>query len=151
MFRLDKFMATKKIKHMADNHSTEFSAIIPQGMKIIGDVELNETSLIVEGSIEGSIKQFGSSSVTLQKEASVTGSIYADVVTINGARIISTINAKRVTLAKNAHVDGDITYDELSIELGSVMNGKLLLLNKSVPFIPLTNKIFDDNIDSLAN
>lgn len=110
---------------------SSFSGIVPADMQIIGDVVIEDgVVLVVDGKVHGSIKQpvpvpgtRALTSVTLSKNASVTGSIEAEFVTVIGARLNCNITAKQIILTKNARVKGNLNYETLAIELGCKVDG----------------------------
>ena len=53
----------------------------------------------------------------------VRGDIVSESVLVNG-RVEGSIRARKVQLAKNAHVQGDITHQSLAVEMGAVFEGQ---------------------------
>jgi len=58
---------------------------------------------------------------------SVEGSIQAESIDCRG-RVTGSITAQQVRLYGAAHVDGDITHDQLTIETGAYFQGRSLKL-----------------------
>lgn len=129
MFSLPTF------KKSSSSDFSEFTAIIPEGMTVLGNIELDcGESLIVEGQVKGSITQPPSvaegkgAKVTLQKLAKVSGSISVDIVVVNGAHLVSSIDAQDVLISNNGRVEGNITYARLGIEQGCIVTGSLAVI-----------------------
>lgn len=85
---------------------TELS--IEGNLKSAGDIEVQGT---VKGDIEGK-------SVTVEREAQVSGSIHAESLTISGA-VDGQIEASSVTLTSTAKVTGDLLHRTLAVEAGA--------------------------------
>jgi len=84
---------------------------------IIGDGELH-----VDGVVRGDIKV---AKLTIGESGCVEGSIMAEAVE-NRGRIIGTVTAKQVRLYASAYVDGDITHEQLAMEIGAFFQGRSL-------------------------
>lgn len=75
----------------------------------------------IDGRIEGDI----ACKSIVQGEASViVGSIEAESVRIAG-HVAGAISAREVTVLKSARIEGDVTYDTLTIEQGAQLEGRL--------------------------
>ncbi len=85
---------------------TELS--IEGNLKSAGDIEVHGK---VKGDIEGK-------SVTVDREAQVSGSIHADALTVSGA-VDGQIEATSVTLTSTAKVTGDLLHRTLAVEAGA--------------------------------
>ena len=70
--------------------------------------------------------------LTLGETGHVEGSIQAESVDIRG-RVIGSITAKQVRLHGAAHVDGDITHEQLSVETGAFFQGRSLKFQRPAP------------------
>ena len=69
--------------------------------------------------------------------AELEGAVEAASVEVRG-RVMGSITARQVRLAPSARVEGDITYEQLCIELGAQFEGKCIR-NKSTPAaVPLS-------------
>ena len=99
------------------------ASIVAEGVRIKGDV-LSEGDLHLDGAIEGDVRV---SHLTVGETGAVSGTIQADSIEIRG-RVTGTIAARQVRLWATAHVDGDISHTELSIEAGAHFEGRSLTL-----------------------
>jgi len=84
---------------------------------IIGDGELH-----VDGVVRGDLKV---AKLTIGETGCVEGSIMSETVE-NRGRVIGTITAKQVRLYASAYVDGDITHEQLAMEIGAFFQGRSL-------------------------
>lgn len=78
--------------------------------------------LHLDGRIIGDVKV---SRLTVGESGSVQGSIDADTVDIRG-RLTGSIRAKVVRLAASAHVEADVTHEQMSVDLGAHFQGRLM-------------------------
>jgi cytoskeletal protein CcmA (bactofilin family) len=53
----------------------------------------------------------------------VRGDVVSESVTVHG-RVEGSVRARKVMLARNAHVLGDIVHQSLSVEMGAVFEGQ---------------------------
>ncbi len=96
-------------------------SIIGTSMKVSGDLN-SEGAVQVEGEIEGDIH---CAEVTVGPEAHVRGHIHADTANVHG-NVNGEIRARKVVLSATARVLGDIVHEELAIEAGAYVEGKML-------------------------
>jgi len=84
--------------------------------------------LRVDGRVRGNItaQGDGSSMVVVSEQGSVDGSIDVPHIAINGVVNGNLKSSGAVELQANARVSGDVTYKSLRMELGAVVNGKLV-------------------------
>lgn len=75
----------------------------------------------VDGRIEGDI---ACKSIVQGEASEVVGSIAAESVRIAG-HVAGAIAAREVTVLKTARIEGDVTYDVLTIEQGAQIEGRL--------------------------
>jgi cytoskeletal protein CcmA (bactofilin family) len=95
------------------------TSVIAANFQIVGNLSCNDT-LNVEGMVEGNIECH---SLALGETGTVKGEVRADTVAIKGT-FSGAINARVVTLARSAKVNGDITASEtLGIEPGAEFDG----------------------------
>jgi cytoskeletal protein CcmA (bactofilin family) len=95
------------------------TSVIAANFQIVGNLSCNDT-LNVEGMVEGNIECH---SLALGETGTVKGEVRADTVAIKGT-FSGAINARVVTLARSAKVNGDIIASEtLGIEPGAEFDG----------------------------
>jgi cytoskeletal protein CcmA (bactofilin family) len=87
-----------------------------------GDVELH-----IDGAVRGDVRV---SRLSIGETGSVEGSIQAESVDCRG-RVTGSITAQQVRLYGAAHVDGDITHDQLTVETGAYFQGRSLKLPRA--------------------
>ncbi|MBI4183812.1 MAG: polymer-forming cytoskeletal protein [Proteobacteria bacterium] len=93
-------------------------SIISADMRITGDL-VSEGEIQVDGTVDGDIK---CERLTIGENASVTGEVVAEDVTILGT-VTGQIRARAVLLAKTSRVSGDVVHDTLAIESGAYIEG----------------------------
>jgi cytoskeletal protein CcmA (bactofilin family) len=87
-----------------------------------GDVELH-----IDGAVRGDVRV---SRLSIGETGSVEGSVQAESVDCRG-KVIGAITAPQVRLYSAAHVDGDVTHDQLTIEAGAFFQGRSLKLPRA--------------------
>ena len=113
------------MKSMASPGGT-FSVIGPD-VTIRGDIEAS-VDLHVDGKVIGNI----SCASLVQGESSrVEGEIKAESARLSG-EVQGTIEVRNLVVLKTAQIDGDVSYDTLTIEQGASVDGR---------FAPLRDKV----------
>lgn len=105
------------------------TTLIAGGTSVHGDIHF-AGRLYVSGAVMGKITSDEGVSATLivDEAGSVEGDIQAAHVVIAG-RIDGNVTAmERMEVASTARVRGDLSYKDLAVELGSMVNGKLLCM-----------------------
>lgn len=114
----------------ADNsrRGPKIASLIAQDLVIDGDLS-GEIELHVDGSIRGDVKV---QRLTIGETGSIEGSVEAEVVDCRG-RVIGAISAQQVRLYGAAHVEGDITHEQLTMETGAYFQGRSLKFQRPQP------------------
>lgn len=100
------------------NNSATFS-VIGTDVTIKGDIEAS-ADLHVDGTVVGDL----TCSALVQGEASlIEGAIMADNARLSG-HVKGTISAKQLVVLKSARIEGDVSYETLTIEQGAAVNGR---------------------------
>jgi cytoskeletal protein CcmA (bactofilin family) len=103
--------------HPVANGAT-FSVIGPD-VTIRGDIEAS-ADLHVDGKVVGDV----SCAALVQGEKSlIEGAITAERARLSG-QVRGTITARELVVLKTARIEGDVTYETLTIEQGAAVNGK---------------------------
>jgi len=102
---------------MASNSST-FSVIGPD-VVIKGDIEAS-ADLHVDGTINGDIK---CASLVQGEASTIEGSIDAERARLSG-KVKGTITARELVVLKSARIEGDVSYETLTIEQGAAVDGR---------------------------
>lgn len=119
-------------------------SLIGPGTRIEGDVTFSG-GLRVDGHIKGNVVAAGDqpSTLVLSDQAKIEGEIRVSHVVVNGA-VIGPLHAREyLELQGKSRVTGDVHYKTLEIQLGAVVEGKLVYQNgensdKVVAFKPAT-------------
>ena len=93
-------------------------SLLSTDLKITGDL-VSQGELQVDGQIDGDIR---TDVLIVGETAQINGEISADTVRVHGY-VTGQIKARSVSLAKSAHVLGDILHESLSIEQGASLEG----------------------------
>ena len=95
-------------------------SVIASDVKITGNIS-SGNDVQINGLVEGDV-QCGQ--LAIGEGGKVIGKINAEAVTLAGA-VEGPISATKVELLATAQVTGDVSYQELRIELGARISGKL--------------------------
>ncbi len=90
--------------------------IVGQGLRII-----TRGTLQVEGKIEGDVV---GNEVIIGEQGHVTGVVSANTVVVHGA-VAGTVKGLVVTLKSSARVDGDVHHQQLSVDQGAHLEGRV--------------------------
>ena len=102
----------------AMSNGSTFSVIGPD-VTIRGDMEAS-VDLHVDGRVLGDI----SCASLVQGEGSeIEGAVTAERARLSG-RVKGTIAARELVILKTARIDGDVSYETLTIEQGAAVNGR---------------------------
>jgi cytoskeletal protein CcmA (bactofilin family) len=85
--------------------------------------------LQIDGSIKGDVRV---GRLIVGETGAVEGNVSADYVEVRG-RIVGAVSGKQVKLVATAYVDGDITAEQLSIDIGAYFQGRVLQGRREAP------------------
>ncbi len=104
-------------------------SLIGAGTRIVGDVHFTG-GLRVDGEIDGSIIATPGkpSTLVLSEHARVNGEVNVTHLVVNGEVTGPVSVAEYLELQSKAKVTGDVHYKTLEIQLGAVVEGKLIHL-----------------------
>lgn len=108
---------------------SRIDSLIGAGTRIVGDVHFTG-GLRVDGEIDGSIIATPGkpSTLVLSEHARVNGEVNVTHLVVNG-EVTGPVNvAEYLELQSKAKVTGDVHYKTLEIQLGAVVEGKLIHL-----------------------
>ena len=97
------------------------ASLIAENMTLEGGLS-GDGELQVDGTVRGDVRV---SKVTIGEAGQVEGSVQAEAIEIRG-RVVGEVTAKQVRLYNTAHVDGDITHEQLAMETGAFFQGRSL-------------------------
>jgi cytoskeletal protein CcmA (bactofilin family) len=119
---------------------SRIDCLIGTGTTIEGDISFTG-GLRVDGHVRGSVVAADgkSSTLVLSEQAQIEGEIRVSHVVINGTVVGPVHAAEYIELQAKANVTGDVYYKTLEIQLGAVLQGRLVYQNdgkseKVVPF-----------------
>jgi cytoskeletal protein CcmA (bactofilin family) len=104
-------------------------SLVGAGTRIVGDVSFTG-GLRVDGEIKGSVIADPSkpSTLVLSEQARVDGEIKVTHLVVNGTVVGPVHVAEYLELQSKAKVTGDVHYRTLEIQLGAIVEGKLIHL-----------------------
>jgi cytoskeletal protein CcmA (bactofilin family) len=85
--------------------------------------------LQIDGQVKGDVKV---GRLIVGETGAVEGNVSADYVEVRG-RIVGGVSGKQVKLIATAYVDGDITAEQLSIDIGAYFQGRVLQGRREAP------------------
>ncbi len=85
--------------------------------------------LQIDGAIKGDVRV---GRLIVGETGAVEGNVSADYVEVRG-RIVGGISGKQVKLVATAYVDGDITAEQMSIDIGAYFQGRVLQGRRDAP------------------
>jgi cytoskeletal protein CcmA (bactofilin family) len=102
-------------------------SLIGAGTRLDGDLTFSG-GLRVDGEVHGSISSDEAQPGTLvvSEQARVEGSIAVSHAVINGAVVGPIVARDSLELLPNARVTGDVEYCQIEIQLGAVVEGRLV-------------------------
>ena len=118
--------------------------LIGAGTTVEGNIIFNG-GLRVDGKVRGNVSAADGKPATLvlSEQAQIEGEIHVSHVVINGTIIGPVFASEYVELQTKANVTGDVHYKTLEMQLGAVVQGRLVFetdgkAEKVVPFKPAT-------------
>ena len=85
--------------------------------------------LQIDGQVKGDVKV---GRLIIGETGAIEGGVSADYIEVRG-RIVGAVSGKQVKLVSTAYVDGDITAEQLSIDIGAYFQGRVLQGRREVP------------------
>lgn len=120
---------------MFNKHSkpqNRIDSLIGMGTRVNGDIHFSG-GLRVDGEVTGSViaDPAKSSTLVLSEQAQVHGEISVTHLVVNGM-VTGPIQASEyLELQSKAKVTGDVRYKTLEIQLGAIVEGKLVHINEA--------------------
>lgn len=102
------------------------ASLIASDITLDGGV-IGEGELQVDGVVRGDVRV---SRITVGETGQIEGSVYAEAAEIRG-RVVGSVSAKQVRLHGSAHVDGDITHEQLAMETGAFFQGRSIKFQRT--------------------
>ncbi|MDQ8028788.1 MAG: polymer-forming cytoskeletal protein [Brevundimonas sp.] len=85
--------------------------------------------LQIDGQVKGDVRV---GRLIVGETGAVEGNVAADYVEVRG-RVVGAVSGKQVKLIATAYVDGDITAEQLSIDIGAYFQGRVLQGRREAP------------------
>jgi cytoskeletal protein CcmA (bactofilin family) len=111
------------------------SAAIPRGLSTLSsDLQFEGSitgggDLQIDGAVKGDVRV---GRLIVGETGAVEGNVSADYVEVRG-RVVGGISGKQVKLIATAYVDGDITAEQMSIDIGAYFQGRVLQGRREAP------------------
>lgn len=112
------------------------ASLIADDITIEGDLR-GDGELQVDGVIRGDVSI---ARLSIGESGQVEGSVHAESVEVRG-RVVGAVTAKQVRLYATAHIDGDITHEQLTMEAGAFFQGRSLKFQR--PPLPVSGDVID--------
>ena len=123
---------------------SRIDCLIGVGTTVEGNIEFTG-GLRVDGKVRGNVTaaEGKPGTLVLSEQAQIEGEIRVSHVVINGTVIGPVFAVEYVELQPKANVTGDVHYKTLEMQLGAVVQGRLVFetdgkAEKVVPFKPVT-------------
>ncbi len=107
--------------------SLKVASVIGDDVTIDGSVR-GHSELHLDGTVRGDITV---ERLSIGETGQVEGTVTAESVDIRG-KLTGTVSAKQVRLYGTAHVEGDITHEQLSMEPGAYFQGRSLKFQRQI-------------------
>lgn len=101
---------------------------VSSGMVIDGNVT-GTGELHVDGTVRGDVK---CSHLSVGESGNIEGKVEAESIEVRG-RILGGITGRQVKLQATAYVEGDITHEQLAIDVGAYFQGRCLQTRRAEP------------------
>jgi cytoskeletal protein CcmA (bactofilin family) len=112
---------------------TRIDSLIGAGTSIEGDLNFSG-GMRIDGQVNGNViaAQGKPSTLVLSEQARVNGEVNVTHLVINGAISGSVFASEYMELQSKAKVNGDVHYTTLEIQLGAIVEGRLIHTNTAV-------------------
>jgi cytoskeletal protein CcmA (bactofilin family) len=113
-------------KKAASIKHTKLATLIAHDVRMSGDLEFSE-GLRMDGHVCGNVtgKAGAQTLLVLSDRGSIEGNVHGYDIVVNGKIVGDVIADHFVELQPNAHVTGNIYYQQLRMDCGASVDGKL--------------------------
>ena len=120
---------------------TKLATLIAHDVRITGDLEFSE-GLRMDGHVSGNVvgKAGTQTLLVLSDRGSIEGNVHGYDVVVNGKIVGDVIADHFVELQPNAHVTGNIYYQQLRMDCGASVDGKLTRRDPVLAPNPITGE-----------
>ncbi|WP_298124226.1 polymer-forming cytoskeletal protein [Brevundimonas sp.] len=88
--------------------------------------------LQIDGQVKGDVRV---GRLIVGETGAIEGGVAADYIEVRG-RVVGAVSGKQVKLVSTAYVDGDITAEQLSIDVGAYFQGRCIQGRREAPAAP---------------
>ena len=103
-------------------------SLLAAHLRIEGNIN-GTADLQVDGNVRGNVKV---AHLIVGEAGNVEGDVEAETIEVRG-RVVGAISGKSVKLYSSAYVEGDITHETLSIDIGAFFQGRCLQSRPAQP------------------
>jgi len=123
---------------------TKLATLIAHDVSITGDLEFSE-GLRMDGHVRGNVtgKAGAQTLLVLSDRGSIEGNVHGYDVVVNGRIVGDVIADHFVELQSNAHVTGNIYYQQLRMDCGASVDGKLTKREAAQAATPILVSVAD--------
>jgi cytoskeletal protein CcmA (bactofilin family) len=118
---LNKVTPAPSSSPMRSSQGAKGFSTLGTGLIIEGNVTGNG-DLVLDCTVHGDVKV---SHLTVGESGNIEGKVEADTVEVRG-RVVGSIKGQQVKLQATAYVEGDITHEQLAIDVGAYFQGRCL-------------------------
>ncbi|ALE57468.1 polymer-forming cytoskeletal protein [Paraburkholderia sp. SIMBA_055] len=129
-------------KKAAGIQQTKLATLIAHDVRIVGDLQFTN-GLRLDGHVKGNVsgEPGGQTLLVLSDRGSIEGNVHGYDVVVNGKIVGDVIADHFVELQANAHVTGNIYYQQLRMDCGASVDGKLTRRDGGNAPTPLTSML----------
>jgi cytoskeletal protein CcmA (bactofilin family) len=109
------------VEPAAVRRSSAAVSVIGKDITIEGGVT-GEGEVHIDGVVRGDVRV---GRLSIGEGGHVEGTVSAELVEVRG-KVVGAVTAKQIRLFATAHVDGDITHEQLAMETGASFQGRSL-------------------------
>ena len=110
--------------------STRGMSTLGAGIVVEGNVS-GQGDLVLEGTVHGDVKV---THLTVGEAGNIEGKVEAETIEIRG-RVVGSIKGSQIKLNATAYVEGDITHEQISIDVGAYFQGRCLQTRPAQPAV----------------
>ncbi|WP_345814942.1 polymer-forming cytoskeletal protein [Paraburkholderia sp. PREW-6R] len=123
---------------------TKLATLIAHDVRIVGDLQFSD-GLRLDGHVQGNVsgQPGGQTLLVLSDRGSIEGNVHGYDVVVNGTIVGDVIADHFVELQINAHVTGNIYYQQLRMDCGASVDGKLTRRESPHAEAPLRSAVED--------
>jgi cytoskeletal protein CcmA (bactofilin family) len=127
-----------KKKKAAGIQQTKLATLIAHDVRITGDLQFSD-GLRMDGHVKGNVsgEPGGQTLLVLSDRGSIERNVHGYDMVVNGRIVGDVIADHFVELQSNAHVTGNIYYQQLRMDCGATVDGKLTRRDAAQAATPL--------------